>query len=333
MTNSQPTLSVMMANYNHGHLLQRAVGAILEQSVRPLELIVVDDGSTDDSVAVLERIASRDPVLRVLKNDRNRGVTYTASRALEASSGDYLYFAAADDLVLPGFFERSMRLLTQYPQAGLCCGYHSTVDGVTGEVNKNPSGWSNEPCYFSPAEVLQVMGAGGIAGHSAILKRSALMAAGGFLSELRWHTDWFASLVVAYREGMCHIPDALALMTAMPTTYSAAGVKDGTAQRETIMCLLRALRSPAYRDVAPMFRQSGILACFGPELVRAVAWSKESGDHELLSLVPPRLCQELIDDADSRVRQLARRVFPAQGAQPRRPFFALLKALAQRAGS
>ena len=118
---TSPTLSVITANYNHAHLIGEALDAILRQSLRPLELIVVDDGSTDNSVEVIERFARRDTTIRLVRNERNMGAQLTSNRGLQHASGAYMYFAAADDRILPGFFEKSIALLTQYPQAGLCC--------------------------------------------------------------------------------------------------------------------------------------------------------------------------------------------------------------------
>src|SRR5262244_1882053 len=90
-----PTLSVVLPNYNHAHLLPRAIAALLAQERPPDEIIVVDDGSTDDSRAVIAQMAARAPAIRVLLNDKNLGVVRTQNRALEAASGRYIYLAAA----------------------------------------------------------------------------------------------------------------------------------------------------------------------------------------------------------------------------------------------
>ena len=89
-----PTLSVVLPNYNHAKFIGRALAALLGQERAADEIIVIDDGSTDDSVAVIERIAATAPAIRLLRNPNNVGVIPTLQRGLEAARGKYVYFAA-----------------------------------------------------------------------------------------------------------------------------------------------------------------------------------------------------------------------------------------------
>src|SRR5256884_7474545 len=116
-----PRLSVIIPNYNHARFLPNCLEAILRQSEQPFEIIVIDDASTDNSVEVIEAFTKRNPIIRFYRNEQNRGVVSGMNRGLELARGDYVYYAAADDQVLPGFFEKSLRLLNEHPQAALCC--------------------------------------------------------------------------------------------------------------------------------------------------------------------------------------------------------------------
>src|SRR5215207_96176 len=109
-----------MPNYNHARFLQESLGAILAQSRRPLEVIVVDDGSTDGSVDIIKVLAQSNPTVHLVCNERNVGGIASVNRGLVLASGDYVHCAAADDRVLPGFYEQSLDLLSQCPEAGLC---------------------------------------------------------------------------------------------------------------------------------------------------------------------------------------------------------------------
>src|ERR1700674_5961017 len=93
-------LSVVLPNYNHARLVGRALAALLGQKRVADEIIVIDDGSTDDSVRVIDGIAAGAPAIRVLHNANNIGVIATLQRGLEAARGKYVYFAAADDWIL-----------------------------------------------------------------------------------------------------------------------------------------------------------------------------------------------------------------------------------------
>src|SRR5437762_2359536 len=94
---SLPTLSVVVPNYNHAHYLPKCLAAILGQSLPPTEVIMIDDGSTDNSLEVLGQLAREHPNLHVHRNERNRGVVWTANRGIDLAQGDYLFFTAADD--------------------------------------------------------------------------------------------------------------------------------------------------------------------------------------------------------------------------------------------
>ena len=86
-----PSLPVVVANFNLARCLPVALRCILEQSVWPLEVLVIDDGSTDDSIQVVGRIARRDRLVKLLPNGRNRGVTSTFNRGRSLARGEYVY--------------------------------------------------------------------------------------------------------------------------------------------------------------------------------------------------------------------------------------------------
>ena len=148
----QPTLSVLFPNYNHARFLPESLGAFLAQSYRPVEIIIIDDASTDNSVEVIETFARREPRLRLIRNERNMGVVPNMNRLVEMASGDYVYLSAADDKVLPGFFEKSMALLSQYPQAGLC----STVGRLIDKDGKDKGIRAIDCCAETPKFALIV---------------------------------------------------------------------------------------------------------------------------------------------------------------------------------
>ena len=302
-------LSVIMPNYNHAQYLPRALDAILRQSVLPKEVIVVDDASTDDSVSVVERIARRHPLVRLVRNDRNRGVSETTNRGVGLSAGRYFLSTAADDLILPGFIQKSMDLLNSPSRSGAVLRRTARPStGRPGRSSANPSGWCERPAYLSPQKFADRIGFGCIPGHATIYKRSAFERAGGFLPDLRWHSDWFTNFVIAFRDGICHVPETLALLTVLPTSYSAQGTRDAAAQREVLGAILTRLTSADYADVAPLFRETGVLTAFGPEVLRAAAARPDRMEVPVLGLVSrftPEQYEALTRDDDAGVQALA----------------------------
>ncbi len=268
---NQPTLSVLMPNYNHAQFLPQSLGAILRQSYRPMEIIVIDDASTDNSVEVIESFKAKEPRLRLMHNERNLGAEKTVNRLLEKASGEYIYLGSADDMILPGFFEKSMDLLSKYPQAGLC----STVGRLIDE-NGNDRGIraipvvSALPRFFSPQEVLKKLRWHGrwITTPTVIQRRDALMRVGGYCLELGSFADTFAALIIALKYGACYIPEPLTCwrVVGKGNAFSSATNWEGLLKKGMLAC--RLMRT-TYRDICP----SDFVAAFERQWMYAVSAS------------------------------------------------------------
>jgi hypothetical protein len=249
----QPTVSVVMSNYNYARFLPQALEAILAQSYRPKEIIIIDDASTDHSVAVIEQFACQEPLIRFIRNERNMGILHNLTRLLELASGDYLYGAASDDKVLPGFLEKSMSLLARYPQAGLCSTLSRLIDenGVDNGVFPNPV-VAKVPSFLPPEKVRTLLTTLGswFMGNTTIYRRTALIEAGGFRPELHSFTDGFITQVLALKHGACFIPEPLAAWRRMETGYAATTGRDVDIQMEIISCA-RQLMQTQYQDLFP----------------------------------------------------------------------------------
>ncbi len=271
-----PRLSVIVPNYNHAAHLPSSLNALLRQSLPPAEIIVIDDGSTDNSLQVLREFAGNHPTLRVYQNERNLGVVPTLNRGLELARNEYVFPTAADDEVLPGFFEKSLRLLAQYPQAALSCTicrWRFMDSGLTWDM---AVGMAAHPAYLSPDELVRVGKRGKllIGTTSTIMRKDALQEIGWFIPELRWHCDWFASFVPAFRHGLCFVPEVLSSFNIHPKSFYQSGHK-GPEHRRVLLKLLELLNSPAYADVRPRIRDSGALSLFALPMLRILLERKE----------------------------------------------------------
>jgi glycosyltransferase involved in cell wall biosynthesis len=218
------TLSVILPNYNHAKFIGRALAALLGQERAADEIIVIDDGSTDDSVAVIGRIAATAPTIRLLRNPQNVGVIPTLQRGLEAARGKYVYFAASDDWVFPGFFALALRRLEADPDMGLFCGEAMLIDGA-----------SNRPYAVRPA-VRPRLRAGRIEAAavqqllrstdnwiltgSAIFRRDCVIWAGGFDARLGSFADGFVARKVALKFGFLFAPEIVASWVVFPDSVS-----------------------------------------------------------------------------------------------------------------
>jgi glycosyltransferase involved in cell wall biosynthesis len=121
-----PRVSVVMANYNYGGYLAAAIESVLAQTVRDWELIVVDDGSTDDSLAVVEPYTA-DPRVRVLRVD-HLGQPGAKNAGIAAACGDVIAFLDADDLWHPEKLGRQLALLESDADVGVVYSRRTLID-------------------------------------------------------------------------------------------------------------------------------------------------------------------------------------------------------------
>lgn len=98
-------VSVIMPVYNAGVYLKPALESLLEQTLKEIEIIAVDDGSTDGSGQLLAEYAARDKRLKVISLKRS-GAAAARNRGIEAARGKWLWFADADDIAAPGLAEK-----------------------------------------------------------------------------------------------------------------------------------------------------------------------------------------------------------------------------------
>lgn len=106
-----PLISVLMSVHNGGAFLSKAIGSILHQTLKDFEFIIIDDGSTDDTWAVVSAAADRDRRIRPVKNEANIGLTASLNRGLDLASGRYIARQDADDVSLPNRFQEQVRRL------------------------------------------------------------------------------------------------------------------------------------------------------------------------------------------------------------------------------
>ena len=255
---SRSTLSVILPNYNHAKYLEQSLGSILSQSRRPDRVLVIDDQSTDNSLEVISRFTN-DPIVELIRNPKNLGSVVTVNSGLDRVDSDYVIVLAADDSLLPGFIEKTMSLLERHPEAALGCSHPAYMDehGKL-DLHEDWPKYSTEPVYIPPGEAVGALGPKSlwIAGHTCIFKREVLNQVGRFLPELRWHSDWFACHVMAFRHGICYQPEPLAAFRTLSTSYSASAMDDIPARSQVFFAMAELLKSERFADVKDAFLKS-----------------------------------------------------------------------------
>lgn len=120
MQTTSPKISVILPVYNGGNYLLPAVMSIIEQAFTDWELIIIDDGSSDDAVTHL--YALNEPRLKIFSDGVNKGLANRLNQAVSLSSGSYIARMDADDFCFPDRFEKQVKFLDQHPEVDLLSG-------------------------------------------------------------------------------------------------------------------------------------------------------------------------------------------------------------------
>jgi len=118
----RPLVSVIIPCFNYGRFLEASVGSCRSQRGVDVEIIIVDDASTDDSAAVAAGLADRDARVRVIRNATNQNHVRTFNNGYAVASGEFIVRLDADDLLTPGSLARAVALFDGYPSVGLVYG-------------------------------------------------------------------------------------------------------------------------------------------------------------------------------------------------------------------
>ena len=117
MNEKKPLVSVIIPTFNRSSMVVEAVESVLAQSYAELEVIVVDDGSTDDT---RERLRSYGQRLILVVNEKNRGVSAARNRGIRQSRGEFVALLDSDDLWRPGKIQRQLDFFSAHPRAMIC---------------------------------------------------------------------------------------------------------------------------------------------------------------------------------------------------------------------
>lgn len=213
----EPKVSVVAAVFNGAPDVEAACRSVLDQSFSDFELIVVDDASTDETPAILARLAAQDPRLRVVRNDRQCGQTPSLNRGLGLSRGELIARIDADDAFLPGKLARQVDFLTRHPEVAVVGTWALRVTDTGASVGlfKAPT---------DPAEIAhRLLSTSPICHVSVVMRREAVLAAGGYCNAYRYAADF--KLWSDLRRAGCilvNIPDVLVHYRVASSTFGGA---------------------------------------------------------------------------------------------------------------
>jgi cellulose synthase/poly-beta-1,6-N-acetylglucosamine synthase-like glycosyltransferase len=205
MSDQAPKVSVILAVYNGERTIRETIHSLLAQTCRDFEIIVADDGSTDETARVLDSI--KDSRLRVLRLDRNLGRSAARNAAVQESRGKYIAMMDADDLSYPRRLEMEADFLDSHPEIALCGSWAHLI-----EVSGMKLEWRK---LCDPVEIKRTMLRSNPFIHcTAMLRRSVFEEMGGFNETMRASEDYDLYLRVAAKYKAANIPEFLATYRA-----------------------------------------------------------------------------------------------------------------------
>jgi alpha-1,3-rhamnosyltransferase len=122
-----PLVSVVVPSYNHEKYVKETIESIINQTYKNIELIVIDDGSKDNSVKVIQELADKYKFIFIHRP--NKGLSATLNEGLRLAKGKYFCVCASDDIYLPNKIERQVEFMEAHPEYGMC---HSNVKIMNG---------------------------------------------------------------------------------------------------------------------------------------------------------------------------------------------------------
>lgn len=274
-----PVVSVVIPAFNAARCVRKAIDSVLAQDYRDFELIVVDDGSTDETAAVL---AAYGKTIRVI-HQANGGLSNARNTGIRESQGEFVAFLDADDWWLPGKLERQIELMQAEPALGFC----STAARV-----ENPQGqllniwecphWQGALLVHLFNENAAVAGSGS----GVLVKRDLLLQVGDFDESLQCLEDidmWMRLAAVA--EYVC-IPEPLTVLLKRPDSMS----RNLEVMRNAAIQVMRKNRSLLPKSLQGSFWRAGMAGIYGDY----AKWQYRAGSRgvallevvRLLSLAP-----------------------------------------------
>ena len=194
-----PKVSVIIPNYNYGYFLRQAIESVLSQTYSNIEVIVVDDGSTDETWEVLAKF----PQVKVLRQNRE-GVSVARNRGVAAASGVYLAFLDSDDLWAPQKVEKQVQKFLSNPDLGAVTVGTTHIDREGHPLKTDLHG---EEGYL--AEKILLFHRPNIHLSGIMITKQAFDRVGGFDPHLSTAADLDLAFRIAYYYPYAHIPEPL----------------------------------------------------------------------------------------------------------------------------
>jgi glycosyltransferase involved in cell wall biosynthesis len=214
MSTSRPIVTALISVYNGQDFIRQAVQSVFAQTMSDWELVVVDDGSTDGSLAILTEMAATEPRMKVISRP-NSGICQALNDGLKIAQGEYIAKLDADDLAEPDRFARQLAFLKTHPDVVLVGGAWRMIDEAGRYLTT-----LNGPLDNAAIQQLALRGHAAVTHSCAMMRRSALDAIGGYDTYFKTNIDHDMLLRIGEVGRLANLPQVVGSYRLHKTSIS-----------------------------------------------------------------------------------------------------------------
>ena len=226
MTHSKaPLISILTASYNYAHFIEKTIESVLNQTYKNWELLIIDDGSTDNSVEIIKKYTQNHKNIRLLqhKNNENKGLSETLQLGLKNAKGKYIAFLESDDYWTNDNLEKKVEYLNKYPEAKTIYtdiemfGDENQINILQPHVNrcrllsKKITKPENISKYFIITTTIPTF--------SCMIVEKKLLKKCNFNSPIKPYLDWWIGAQLTYLSEVFYINERLTYWQIHPQSY------------------------------------------------------------------------------------------------------------------
>lgn len=249
----RPLVTVIIASYNHGSYIEESILSVLEQTYPNIELLVVDDGSKDDSVERIQRLQIKHGFN--FRTQPNQGLARTLNDCIARAQGGLIAPLGSDDVMLPERIATQVAYLEGKPEVGICAGNIQTIDARGNLIQKRCRARAFRRLDF---DAMFNATEDGPPAPTLLFRREALEAVGGFDPEIRLE-DLQIELKITHAGFFI---DVLSDVMARYRVHGANTYKNRRFMVEQVMATYACFRDhPDYPNACAKFLNSMLLKC------------------------------------------------------------------------
>ncbi|AHC81402.1 glycosyl transferase [Pseudomonas monteilii SB3101] len=249
-----PLVTVIIASYNHARYIEASINSVINQTYKNIELLVIDDGSKDDSPAVLKRLQEQHGF--DLRFQANQGLARTLNDAIARAKGDLIVPFGSDDIMLPHRIATQVEYMNGKPEVGICSANIETIDQDGNVMGAREQRNRNLPFRRLDFDDLFLDRKPGPMAATLMLRREALEKVGGFNHDIRLE-DVYIELSIA-RAG--YFIDVLGEVLAQYRDHPTNTFKNGRFMVDNVLRTFAVFSDhPQYEQVCMKFRNSMVL--------------------------------------------------------------------------